>query len=69
MRSTLFALAAGAALASALGACAPGSESPGGGGASARPFALPFVENDFSAALARAREADLPLFVEVWAPW
>ena len=31
--------------------------------------ALPFIENDFSTALARAREAKLPLFVEVWAPW
>ena len=31
--------------------------------------ALPFVENDYAAALSRAREANLPLFVEVWAPW
>ena len=31
--------------------------------------ALTFIENDFSQALARAREANLPLFVEVWAPW
>lgn len=32
-------------------------------------LALPFVENDAPRALARAREANLPLFVEVWAPW
>ena len=32
-------------------------------------IALPFIENDFPQALARAREANLPLFVEVWAPW
>ncbi len=32
-------------------------------------LALPFIENDMSAALSRAREANLPLFVEVWAPW
>lgn len=32
-------------------------------------LALPFIENDLPAALARAREANLPLFVEVWAPW
>lgn len=69
MKSTMLALLGGAALASALGACAPGAERPGGGVTSAQPFALPFVENDFSTALARAREADLPLFVEVWAPW
>ena len=45
--------------------CAP---KPGGapaGGATA----LPFIENDFPQALAKAREAGLPLFVEVWAPW
>jgi hypothetical protein len=32
-------------------------------------IALPFIENDFGAALVRAREANVPLFVEVWAPW
>ena len=31
--------------------------------------ALPFIENDFPRALALARETNLPLFVEVWAPW
>lgn len=30
---------------------------------------LPFVENDFAAALAQARARNLPLFVEAWAPW
>ena len=30
---------------------------------------LPFVENDFDAALAKARAAAVPIFVEVWAPW
>jgi len=30
---------------------------------------LPFVENDFAVASSRAKEANLPLFVEVWAPW
>ena len=30
---------------------------------------LPFIENDFPQALAKARHANLPLFVEVWAPW
>jgi hypothetical protein len=32
-------------------------------------LALPFIENDYAGALARAREASLPVFVEVWAPW
>jgi len=31
--------------------------------------ALTFIENDFARALALARESNLPLFVEVWAPW
>ena len=32
-------------------------------------IALPFIEDDFPHAIARAREKGLPLFVEVWAPW
>ncbi len=32
-------------------------------------IALPFIEDDYPQALARARERNLPLFVEVWAPW
>jgi hypothetical protein len=31
--------------------------------------ALPFIENDYSKALARARTNNLPMFVDVWAPW
>ena len=31
--------------------------------------ALPFVSDDYSSALAQARERQLPLFVEAWAPW
>jgi hypothetical protein len=30
---------------------------------------LEFIENDYPGALALARESNLPLFVEVWAPW
>ena len=30
---------------------------------------LPFIENDYQKALTTAREAKLPVFVEVWAPW
>ncbi len=41
---------------------------PGGASAEAK-IALPFIENDFKLALTRAREANVPLFVEVWAPW
>ena len=45
--------------------CAP---QPAGVPAGGTP-ALPFIENDFPQALAKARDANLPLFVEVWAPW
>lgn len=30
---------------------------------------LPFIENDYSKAIAQARTKDLPLFVDAWAPW
>ncbi len=31
--------------------------------------ALPFIENDYTKALARAKAENLPLFVDGWAPW
>lgn len=30
---------------------------------------LPFIENDYATAMARAKTSKLPLFVEAWAPW
>jgi hypothetical protein len=30
---------------------------------------LPFIENDYSKAVARAQAKNVPLFVEAWAPW
>jgi len=30
---------------------------------------LPFVEDDYTKAVARAKTAHVPLFVEAWAPW
>lgn len=30
---------------------------------------LPFVEDDYPAALSRAKSKKLPIFVEAWAPW
>ncbi len=32
-------------------------------------MALPFIENDYSKALARAKTKNLPIFVDAWAPW
>ncbi len=52
-------------LAVAILGCAPKPAGAPAGGT----IALPFIENDFPQALAKARDANLPLFVEVWAPW
>ncbi len=30
---------------------------------------LPFIENDFAKAVARAKAKNEPIFVDAWAPW
>ncbi len=30
---------------------------------------LPFIENDFSKAVARGKSSKQPIFVDAWAPW
>lgn len=30
---------------------------------------LPFITDDYAAALAEARAKKLPIFVDIWAPW
>ena len=30
---------------------------------------LPFIENDYGKAVARAKTKHIPLFVDAWAPW
>ncbi|HXI13894.1 MAG TPA: hypothetical protein VNM92_14800 [Thermoanaerobaculia bacterium] len=30
---------------------------------------LPWIENDYAKAVARAKTKNLPIFVEAWAPW
>jgi hypothetical protein len=37
--------------------------------APAHPSMLPFIEDDYARGLAEARARNLPLFIEVWAPW
>ncbi|NNE43084.1 MAG: hypothetical protein HKN12_02660 [Gemmatimonadetes bacterium] len=39
------------------------------GGASQSHTVLPWITDDYAAALAEAKARDLPLFVESWAPW
>ena len=31
--------------------------------------ALPFIEDDYAKAVARARAKKIPIFAEAWAPW
>jgi uncharacterized protein YyaL (SSP411 family) len=50
-------------------ACTPSVQQPAASPAPVAPAALPFVENDYARALADARAAKKPLFVDVWAPW
>lgn len=35
----------------------------------ASPGGLPFIRDHYDDAVAKARQANLPIFVEVWAPW
>ena len=58
-----------AAIAIVLATAGLGCTSKPGGGPAGGVIALPFIENDFAQAVAEARKANLPLFVEVWAPW
>ena len=30
---------------------------------------LPFIEDDYTKAVARAKAKNVPIFVEAWAPW
>ena len=75
MKPVTIAVLSGALSIAALVACTRHSEAPsseaGASPAAAAELtpALPFIENDYDTALNRAREAKLPLFVEVWAPW
>lgn len=35
----------------------------------ARAASLPFIEDDYQRAVARAKAKNIPIFVEAWAPW
>lgn len=50
-----------------LSACARSGDS--GAPAASGPAQLPWVSDDYPAALAAARERSVPIFVESWAPW
>ena len=48
---------------------APASAAAGKPAAAATKQVLPWIENDWNAALAAAKTRNVPLFVEAWAPW
>ena len=41
---------------------------PAAGGSTFKP-AVPFIQDDYTKAIAEARARKLPIFVEAWAPW
>ena len=66
----LLALALALAVLPATPACAAaGSQKPATSLAAGPRMVLPFIQDDYTRALAEARARKLPLFVEAWAPW
>ena len=59
----LAALAAPAAHAAAPAKAAASKAAP------AKPMVLPFIEDDYTRAVAEAKARQVPLFIEAWAPW
>jgi hypothetical protein len=64
--AALLVLAAAAPAATAAPAAAKAARKPP---ATAPRFAVPFIEDDPERALALARQRQLPILVETWAPW
>lgn len=65
----LLALALALAVSSAGPARAAAGSKPARKTAAAPRMALPFIQDDYTRALAEARARKLPLFIEAWAPW
>lgn len=53
----------------AAGAGLPASHPPGSSAAYTPRGVLPFIEDDYTRAVAEARARKVPLFIESWAPW
>jgi hypothetical protein len=56
-----------ASSAAVAGAAAGGA--PARSPSSAPRMVLPFIQDDYTKALAQARARKVPLFIEAWAPW
>jgi hypothetical protein len=65
----LLALAVALAAPAAAAPVRPASAAKPKSAAAAPQFALPFIQNDYTRALAEARARKVPLFIEAWAPW
>jgi hypothetical protein len=50
-------------------ASSPGHSSPARLADAGPRMVLPFVQDDYTRALAEARARKVPLFIEAWAPW
>jgi len=65
----LLALAGALAVGSAGPARAAAGSPPARKAAAGSRMVLPFIQDDYTRALAEARARKLPLFIEAWAPW
>jgi hypothetical protein len=65
----LLALACALAVSTAAPARAAAGAKPARIAPSGPRMVLPFIQDDYTRALAEARARKLPLFIEAWAPW
>jgi hypothetical protein len=65
----LLVLAGALAVSSAGPARAAAGSKPARNATAGSQIVLPFIQDDYTRALAEARARKLPLFVDAWAPW
>jgi hypothetical protein len=65
----LLALTLALAASSATPVRAAAGSKPARNSAAGSRMVLPFIQDDYTRALAEARARRLPLFIEAWAPW
>jgi hypothetical protein len=65
----LLALACALAVATAAPARAAAGAKPARVAPAGPRMVLPFIQDDYTRALAEARARKVPLFIEAWAPW
>jgi hypothetical protein len=65
----LLALVLALAVSTTTPARAAAGSKPARNSAAGSRMVLPFIQDDYTRALAEARARKLPLFVEAWAPW